>query len=153
MFHVIVGKLYRHVKDELLCFLNFPLILYGADVCRSSTVLLHNALPFVGFGFLDNCIMIVAVSLLACCGVAGLQASPGNQTLALWCDCRQIWKKPYCSLRVSTFDVGILLFAHSFLLRLKSVENLNPVEYSEFISLIQCLNSVAVYKDYIWGSL
>uniref|UniRef100_A0A672FNU8 Transmembrane protein 65 n=1 Tax=Salarias fasciatus TaxID=181472 RepID=A0A672FNU8_SALFA len=25
-------------------------------------VLLHNALPFVGFGFLDNCIMIVAVS-------------------------------------------------------------------------------------------
>lgn len=27
------------------------------------TVLLHNALPFVGFGFLDNCIMIVAVSV------------------------------------------------------------------------------------------
>uniref|UniRef100_A0A3B4FQE3 Transmembrane protein 65-like n=1 Tax=Pundamilia nyererei TaxID=303518 RepID=A0A3B4FQE3_9CICH len=26
-------------------------------------VLLHNALPFVGFGFLDNCIMIVAVSV------------------------------------------------------------------------------------------
>uniref|UniRef100_A0A673CUR2 Transmembrane protein 65 n=1 Tax=Sphaeramia orbicularis TaxID=375764 RepID=A0A673CUR2_9TELE len=25
-------------------------------------VLLHNALPFVGFGFLDNCIMIVAVT-------------------------------------------------------------------------------------------
>lgn len=28
-------------------------------------VLLHNALPFVGFGFLDNCIMIVAVSMSA----------------------------------------------------------------------------------------
>uniref|UniRef100_A0A8C6LBR3 Transmembrane protein 65 n=1 Tax=Nothobranchius furzeri TaxID=105023 RepID=A0A8C6LBR3_NOTFU len=26
-------------------------------------VLLHNAIPFVGFGFLDNCIMIVAVSV------------------------------------------------------------------------------------------
>lgn len=33
------------------------------------TVLLHNALPFVGFGFLDNCIMIVAVSLSASCTV------------------------------------------------------------------------------------
>ncbi|CAL8260687.1 unnamed protein product [Boreogadus saida] len=26
-------------------------------------VLLHNAIPFVGFGFLDNAIMIVAVSI------------------------------------------------------------------------------------------
>lgn len=26
------------------------------------SVLFHNALPFVGFGFLDNAIMIVAVS-------------------------------------------------------------------------------------------
>lgn len=40
--------------------------------CLCSTVLLHNALPFVGFGFLDNCIMIVAVSQSACCSVAGL---------------------------------------------------------------------------------
>lgn len=38
-----------------------------------STVLLHNAIPFVGFGFLDNCIMIVAVSTSASCSSAGIK--------------------------------------------------------------------------------
>ena len=27
------------------------------------TVALHNAIPFIGFGFLDNAIMIIAVSI------------------------------------------------------------------------------------------
>lgn len=49
-------------------------------------MLLHNALPFVGFGFLDNCIMIVAVSLSARCSVAEPELQPGNQTLAVCCD-------------------------------------------------------------------
>lgn len=31
------------------------------------TVLLHNAIPFVGFGFLDNAIMIAAVSGINLC--------------------------------------------------------------------------------------
>lgn len=46
-------------------------------------VLLHNALPFVGFGFLDNCIMIVAVSMSASsrgCG-AGCGGSVGVGSL------------------------------------------------------------------------
>lgn len=46
VFCVTVGELHR----------------YDRHGCPSSAVLLHNALPFVGFGFLDNCIMIVAVS-------------------------------------------------------------------------------------------
>jgi hypothetical protein len=37
------------VKWDVVCVLSFA-------------VLLHNAIPFVGFGFLDNAIMIVAVS-------------------------------------------------------------------------------------------
>lgn len=43
-------KCFVRVGDLLFVFVTFP-------------VLLHNALPFVGFGFLDNCIMIVAVSV------------------------------------------------------------------------------------------
>uniref|UniRef100_A0A8C9XT94 Transmembrane protein 65 n=1 Tax=Sander lucioperca TaxID=283035 RepID=A0A8C9XT94_SANLU len=45
-------------------------------------VLLHNAIPFVGFGFLDNCIMIVAVSLSASCSAvlpcSSVAAALGN---------------------------------------------------------------------------
>lgn len=71
--------LYQKCQSSLL----FPQLLCGADVCACSTVLLHNALPFVGFGFLDNCIMIVAVSPSACCGVARLACSPATRHL-LW---------------------------------------------------------------------
>uniref|UniRef100_A0A3Q2XUI1 Transmembrane protein 65 n=1 Tax=Hippocampus comes TaxID=109280 RepID=A0A3Q2XUI1_HIPCM len=45
-------------------------------------VLLHNALPFVGFGFLDNCIMIVAVkcvpNILTLSSVSSSAAALGN---------------------------------------------------------------------------
>lgn len=41
-------------------------------------VLLHNALPFVGFGFLDNCIMIVAVSMSASSSGCGGSVGVGS---------------------------------------------------------------------------
>lgn len=92
----------------LVCFVCWGLI---ACVCCSFTVLLHNALPFVGFGFLDNCIMIVAVSIsfmqswgrlqLAECGgvlsARSLISTGGSWAWRICCMCsrycRKVWKE------------------------------------------------------------
>lgn len=121
LFRVIVGQFCRYaVTVPFFAWLDVL-------VCPCSTVLLHNALPFVGFGFLDNCIMIVAVSLSACCSVAGLGCSHATRHLlcaviANILHCRHIWNEPLrrgaqvnlyvllpnCSLCVSIFSLKMI---------------------------------------------
>ncbi|XP_037533188.1 transmembrane protein 65 [Nematolebias whitei] len=48
------------MPSQTLCTLSGQLEVAPPTAAQLRYVLLHNAIPFVGFGFLDNCIMIVA---------------------------------------------------------------------------------------------
>uniref|UniRef100_A0A3B5MMN0 Transmembrane protein 65 n=1 Tax=Xiphophorus couchianus TaxID=32473 RepID=A0A3B5MMN0_9TELE len=67
--------IYRLHPNERTCLLQELQIFESKAIAQGkklTALLFHNAVPFIGFGFLDNAIMIAAVTFLFLCAAAAL---------------------------------------------------------------------------------